>query len=107
MTADEMFAQCMQTGGDEPSCRDVVASQMVSGVFCDGQVVIDERGHRCIDQATLDRVARARAANPLPSHPVPSSGASAMPIVTVAGVKLSTIALVGAGVIVAWLVLRR
>ncbi len=68
MTAAEKLAACLGTGQARVFCDQVVASQMVGGVYCDGTIVIDESGKRCIPRELVDRVNEARAATPLPAQ---------------------------------------
>lgn len=90
----------MADGRDPETCQQVIESESVDGAWCDGQIVIDEQGHRCVSQEMLDRVARARAASPLPPRTTVTSDA---PIVTV-NWPLAGMALAGA--LVLYLALR-
>jgi hypothetical protein len=38
---------------------------MVDGAYCDGTIVIDANGKRCVSRALAERVADAREAQPL------------------------------------------
>lgn len=61
-TADSVYANCMaQPGSLAGDCHAVVNDFMIDGVFCDGNVVLDESGKHCIPQATLDAKAAAEA----------------------------------------------
>jgi hypothetical protein len=60
----------MANGGDADACAELVASESVDGVWCDGEIVYDANGKRCVSRAVLDRVDAARSASPLPSAPV-------------------------------------
>lgn len=100
MTADERLAQCMQVGGDLTACQDLVLEETVGGVWCDGAVVYDERGKRCVTRAMLDRVAAARAGIPLPRSPV------ACPLPSSSPSSRWPLALVVAGIALGWYVLR-
>lgn len=79
MTADERLAQCLANGGDPGACHDLLAAEMVGGVWCDGSIVYDANGKRCVPRALVERAAAARAGSPLPraavvasSQPAPS-----------------------------------
>jgi hypothetical protein len=48
VTADERFRQCMSVGGNADACHELVLSEMVNGVWCDGVVYYDASGKRCI-----------------------------------------------------------
>lgn len=101
MTAAEQLAACLARGGDPLLCQDAVDAQSVDGAYCDGRVVVEATGRRCIDQATLDRVEAARKASPLP-HPDedgPLSPPRAMPSVSLTPTGW---ALLGLAAIVAW-----
>lgn len=51
-TAASVFANCMASaipGTDAASdCQSVVDGYMVNGVFCDGNIILDANGKRCI-----------------------------------------------------------
>lgn len=100
MTADERLAQCLANGGDPGACHDLLASEMVGGVWCDGSIVYDASGKRCVPRALVERAAAARAGSPLPRAPMASSSA---PIVTI---EWSRVALFGAAALLVWWVLR-
>ena len=83
MTAEERFLQCLAFGGDTPlrraTCADLVDSERVAGVWCDGQIVYDETGKHCIPRAIVD--ARAKLAvspSPSPSPAASSPGSSSL-----------------------------
>jgi uncharacterized protein YqfA (UPF0365 family) len=65
-TLEEAIAECMARGLARPFCLDMAAAQSVGGVYCDGSIVIDERGRRCVPRELVERVKAARAASPLP-----------------------------------------
>lgn len=68
MTADQARASCLATGATPEECAALVAEQSVNGAYCDGRIVLDARGPRCVPRATLERkanvLARERAADP-------------------------------------------
>jgi hypothetical protein len=66
MNADERYAQCMGLGGDADACHELVTSEMVNGVWCDGEIVYDANGKRCVPRDVLERVRAARGLAPLP-----------------------------------------
>lgn len=72
-TAAEALEACVARGRARIICQDAIASQMVGGVYCDGAIVIDERGKRCVPRSEIERVNAARAASPLPSNEPPLS----------------------------------
>lgn len=71
MTAAEELAACLALGRSRALCDQLIAAQSVGGVYCDGTIVIDESGHRCIPRAVVDRVSDARKSSPLPIEDKP------------------------------------
>lgn len=69
MTADEARARCLALGMSAGACDETIADHMVDGAYCDGTIVLDASGKRCVSAATEDEVRRARAASPLPMRP--------------------------------------
>jgi hypothetical protein len=67
MNAAEALASCLAKGRGSEICQDMIASQSVNGVYCDGTLVIEEGGRRCIPAAVVERTEAARAADPLPA----------------------------------------
>jgi hypothetical protein len=66
VTVDERRVQLRDEYGMRPEeVDDVIASESAGGVWCDGTIVIDERGRRCVSRAQAERVQRARQASPL------------------------------------------
>lgn len=66
MTREEAIAACArESGWGLGACVESVDAQMVGGVYCDGTIVIDESGRRCVPRAVVDRVRQARNAAPL------------------------------------------
>lgn len=81
MTREEAIRDCMaRTGWDRDACIEVVDDRMVGGAYCDGSIVLDERGERCISNAALDRRRATIAADPLPSVEAPKPGPMAVPL---------------------------
>jgi hypothetical protein len=68
VTVDERRAQLRDDYGMRPEeVDDVIASESAGGVWCDGTIVIDERGRRCVTRAQAERVQRARQSSPEPA----------------------------------------
>lgn len=67
MTYEEAMRACVAQGWHETECSQAVADRMVGGVYCDGTIVQDASGARCVSSELAARVAAARAASPLPS----------------------------------------
>lgn len=74
MTANERRAQLRAAGYDGAFIEEMIADQSVGGVWCDGTVVLDASGRRCVTRATRDRVLAARDASPLDA-PAPRTAA--------------------------------
>lgn len=54
-TAESILAACRATAGNtEADCQAVLSDFMVNGVFCDGNVLLDASGKRCIPAALVD-----------------------------------------------------
>lgn len=95
MTRDEAIARCMSLGGWRLNeCAAYVDDRFVNGVYCDGTIVVDVNGSRCIPAATVERVERARRADPVVVRPVSigeaEDGAPSLvvPILALAGLGL-------------------
>lgn len=71
MTRDERRAELLAGGLRIPEAEEVLADESVDGAWCDGAIVLDGRGKRCVTQSTIDRVRLAREGSPLPSSPAP------------------------------------
>ena len=67
MSYDEAIRACLARGLRRAECDELVPDRMVGGVYCDGTIVLDASGSRCVPRATLDRVAAARASSPIRS----------------------------------------
>ncbi len=79
-TAAQALADCLALGRDRATCDEGIASQMVGGVYCDGTIVQDASGRRCVPRDVIDRVRDARQASPLPSPVVvPATGEQPLP----------------------------
>lgn len=76
MTGAERRAQLLAAGYDRPLVEEMIAEESVGGVWCDGAIVNDANGRRCVSRATIDRVSAARASSPLPS---PAGASSPLP----------------------------
>lgn len=74
MTRDERRAELLAGGLRLPEAEEMLADESVDGVWCDGAIVLDGRGKRCVMQSTIDRVRLAREGSPLPSSPAPPIG---------------------------------
>ena len=85
------LASCLARGNQPPTafdraqCDEVVASGMVDGRYCAGNVLmsLDANGQkvrRCIPQAQIDRKLEIMAKDPLPPRP-PPLGSSRTPLV--------------------------
>ena len=72
MTIDDRRAELLAGGLRLPEVEELLAAESVDGVWCDGSIVIDERGRRCVTRATAERVRAARASSPLPASSAPS-----------------------------------
>ncbi len=83
MTVDERRAQLLAAGTHAGDVEEMIDSESIDGVWCDGSIVTDERGRRCVSRAQIDRVQRARAA--LPAAVAPSRK---LPIAIVAAAVL-------------------
>ncbi len=89
MTRDERRAELFAGGLRAPEVEEVLAAESVDGVWCDGAIVIDERGRRCVSRTTIDRVRLAREGSPLPApSPSPSLGGVALVGALVVGLGL-------------------
>ncbi len=79
-TRAEALAACLARGAwDKATCEEVVDSNMVGGVYCDGTIVQDARGKRCVTDeqkarraATIDQEPLKRPA-PAPAEAKPSA----------------------------------
>jgi hypothetical protein len=118
-TADQALIDCLAAGTSRADCDELIASQLVGGAYCDGNVLLSvgpqgEHVRTCVPQATLDRKATAAAASPLPSRAcapcasLPSSDAAGDlvagkpgALVSVVGTTLLRAGLIGAGAYVA------
>ena len=60
------MAACLTRGMPRVACDDVIASHRVDGVHCDGTIVQDQHGKRCVTRKLAARVRDARNASPLP-----------------------------------------
>jgi hypothetical protein len=70
VTAAEALSQCVARGvWSRAECQEQVDAQRVAGVYCDGTIVLDARGKRCVPRAVVDRVQDARDGSPLPPRP--------------------------------------
>lgn len=76
MTKEEAIAQCVALGRIPAMCAEAAEAQSVGGVYCDGAIVIDANGRRCVPRELVERVKAARAASPLPPSSLSSSGVS-------------------------------
>lgn len=69
MTRDEALSACLARGVRTPGeCAELVAAQSVGGVYCDGVVVLDASGRRCIPREVVER---RDLASPLPVRSMP------------------------------------
>ena len=68
MTRDEAVAACLARGGwSRGECEAWADSNVVGGVYCDGAIVVDEHGKRCVPRATLEAKQRAMGLDPRPA----------------------------------------
>jgi hypothetical protein len=65
VTVEEVIARCVASGRSSSDCEALAYDHMVNGVYCDGTIVIDASGKRCVSRALAARVAAARADQPL------------------------------------------
>lgn len=80
MTRDEALADCMRDGWRRAECVESVDDRMVAGSYCDGSIVLDEQGERCIPNAALERRRAAVAADPLPEVAAAPRAGMAVPL---------------------------
>src|SRR5687767_9434640 len=64
-TSAEELAACEAFGWSRAECEAEIASRMVAGQLCDGVVVHEATGRRCIPREVVERTQAARAASPL------------------------------------------
>lgn len=80
-TRDEALDACMRDSGwSRSECAEIVDDHMVGGAYCNGNVVLDEHGRRCIPDAALERRRAAIAADPLLAAGSPKPGPMAVPL---------------------------
>lgn len=53
MTADQQRAACKAQGTPADACEEFIRNATVNGVFCDGTVVLDASGKRCVPQSVV------------------------------------------------------
>jgi hypothetical protein len=64
----------LRAGGFTPAeVAEILAAETVDGVWCDGSIVTDASGRRCVTRATMDRVRDARASTSASSPAAASS----------------------------------
>lgn len=68
-TAAEARAACIAQGTPASECDDMIKRDMVNGVFCDGTIVIDASGRRCVPQAIVNQKTALQLQN-LPPQPM-------------------------------------
>jgi hypothetical protein len=90
-TAAEALAECLGRGIRQAECSELVGSQLVDGVYCDGTIVQGADGRRCVPRETVDRVLGARAAAPLPRAALPDNPVSVGMVAILAGVALAIV----------------
>ena len=78
MTRDEAVARCIGFGYTRAECEAEAESNMVDGAYCDGTIVIEELGRRCVPREVVERKNDASDRDPLPL-PLPSSSAAPCP----------------------------
>lgn len=102
VTLEEYLALCAAEPGTTPDeCRQRAADQSVGGQFCDGRIVMDEHGKRCVPRAVYERKAEAAKASPLPPRARASEARSGLPL------ALGALAIVGLVVVGAVLAARK
>lgn len=97
-TEAQAMTDCL-TRHEQAVCAEIIASQRVNGVYCDGTIVIDGSGHRCVPAELKEQVERVRKASPLPV-PVVVVGPASEP-------GFPWAIAIGAALVVAFLVWRR
>lgn len=61
--AADAMAACLALHNTQQDCADHIRAQSVNGVFCDGDIVIDASGKRCIPKKVVDAVVAQRTAS--------------------------------------------
>ncbi len=70
VTEAEARAACLARGAwDAAECEAQIEAQKVGGVYCDGAIVWDAGGRRCVPRDVVDRVKALSDAGPLPVRP--------------------------------------
>jgi hypothetical protein len=54
-TAAEARAACLAQGTPADACDEMIRLKTVNGVFCDGTVVTDASGKRCVPQSVVEQ----------------------------------------------------
>lgn len=65
-TAAEARAACLAQGSPADACDEMIRLKMVDGVFCDGTVVLDASGKRCVPQAVVEQKLKLEVIPPQP-----------------------------------------
>lgn len=98
--ARQKLAECLASKTNDPGagshCEEVVASHLVDGRYCDGNVLLDldpagNKRRTCIPAAVIDRKLEIMKKDPLPPRPPPLGSG---------GPSKTTIGLVVAAVVV-------
>lgn len=93
MTLDEFLSLCAAEPGTSPGeCHQRAADQSVNGEFCDGNLVADEHGKRCVPRSIIDRKVSVAKKDPLP-RPAAERKATGLvlPVVVASGLALAIV----------------